>query len=452
MMAVLPGGWHPSEPIVSTNFQQPGFRDAATPPQRRAMRTAIVLQCFGTLSHTAFTSGLILVYLTSLNVVSELVLVLISTRVLIDALCRVPCALVAERIGKKRVGLTGLMLTVLGFSALTLAAFAPVGSRMPAIVAGIVVFAVGESMMVSGWYALLSPIVPVVIRGRFFGRLRVSWQITGVLFMAASAFVLTKDAPLAAYQGVFWLMVAGLVVRTVLYARLPELEQPSESPERFRPAIGRIVRTEGYVSFCAYLFLLALCTMGAPIVFGLIEKHTLGFGDDQVVWMGNLLAIGMVLGFGLGGKAVDRFGTKPVFLLCHFGYGAVLLAFLGRGAAPGPVIVIVGVLNFLYGLVYASASIAITTELLALIPPENKSLSTSLLDGLYRTGGALSGILAGWALGLGMFTESWGLWGMPMTRYDTILLFWGLMVVLLVVALGLVPSVIRKAQWVPRGD
>ena len=141
-----------------------------------------------------------------------------------------------------------------------------------------------------------------------------------------------------------------------------------------------------------------------------------------------------------------------MFLLCHFGYGAVLLAFLGRGLAPGPVIAIVGVLNFLYGLVYASASIAITTELLALIPPENKSLSTSLLDGLYRTGGALSGILAGWALGLGMFTESWVLWGMPMSQYDTILLFWSLMVVLLVVTLGLVPSVMRKAQWVPRGD
>ena len=51
-----------------------------------------------------------------------------------------------------------------------------------------------------------------------------------------------------------------------------------------------------------------------------------------------------------------------------------------------------------------------------------------------------------------MLSRSWSFLGTPMSQYDTILLIWGLMVVMLVVTLGLVPSVIGKAQWIPRGD
>ena len=428
------------------------FAEVGTPQQRRGMRNAILLQCSGTLSHTAFISGLILVYLASLGVRSELILVLISLRVLIDALFRVPCAYVADHIGKKKVGMAGLGLTVVGFAALTLTGIGASDGREWAVAGSIAVFALGESMMISSWYALLIPIVPESVRGRFFGRLRVSWVIVGTLFVGISGFFLAKDASPFAYQCVLWLIVLGLVGRALIYARLPEMEKTSDNPEGLRRALGRTLRTGGYASFCAYLFLLALCTMGTPIVFGLIEKEELGFGDNQVVWMGNLMAVGLVLGFWLGGKAVDRFGTKPVFLICHFGYGAVLFLFLARHWLPGPAIAVVGASNLFYGLMYSLSSIAITTEFMALTPPENKSLSTSLVDALYRTGGALSGILAGWALGLGLFSRSWSFLGTPMSQYDTILLVWGLMVVMLVVTLGLVPSVIGKAQWVPRGD
>ena len=43
------------------------------------------------------------------------------------------------------------------------------------------------------------------------------------------------------------------------------------------------------------------------------------------------MALGGMLGFILGGEMVDRFGTKYVFLYCHFGFSAVLLLLLTRG-------------------------------------------------------------------------------------------------------------------------
>ena len=67
------------------------------------------------------------------------------------------------------------------------------------------------------------------------------------------------------------------------------------------------------------------------MIFSLLEKDVLDFSDDRIVLIGNLMVLGGMLGFVLGGRMVDRFGTKYVFLCCHFGFSAVLLLVLTRG-------------------------------------------------------------------------------------------------------------------------
>ena len=242
--------------------------------------------------------------------------------------------------------------------------------------------------------------------------------------------------------------------RFFTYLRIPELEKPVPRQQGFVPAFLAVVRSEGYMSFCAYVFLLSLVTLGCPHLFGLIEKKVLLLYDAQVVWLGNLGMIGAVTGFLFGGKAIDRWGTKPVFLVCHFGYALVLALFLLRGVVPASVWLplALGALNFAFGILMAASSVAISTEMLALIPAKNKSLSTSLCMTLLTGGTALSGVLAAGLLKLGVLRETWQLWGMKLSDYDGVLLIYGLAVLLLVVALGLVPSVIGKAQWVPRSS
>ena len=79
----------------------------------------------------------------------------------------------------------------------------------------------------------------------------------------------------------------------------------------------KVLRIPGYLPFCAYCFLLMLFTGACPMIFSLMEKDVLGFSDDRIVLIGNLMALGGMLGFVLGGRMVDRFGTKYVFLCCH---------------------------------------------------------------------------------------------------------------------------------------
>jgi hypothetical protein len=113
---------------------------------------------------------------------------------------------------------------------------------------------------------------------------------------------------------------------------------------------------------------------------------------------------------------------------------------------------VVGSLGLLFGIVQAASSIAGSSEMLALIPQENKSLSTSLNSALESGGRAAAGVLAGWMLDLGLFAEEWTLFGRILTPYDTLLLGFSVMITLTIVALGLVPSVVKTAQWAPRGS
>ncbi len=91
-------------------------------------------------------------------------------------------------------------------------------------------------------------------------------------------------------------MAAGLVIRILFYARLPELEHNGFS-EHFVTTVVNALRRDGFMPFCAYLFLLSLFTVGCPVLFGLVEKRELGFGDNVIVWLGTLGMVGAVIGF-----------------------------------------------------------------------------------------------------------------------------------------------------------
>jgi len=84
---------------------------------------------------------------------------------------------------------------------------------------------------------------------------------------------------------------------------------------------------------------------------------------------------------------------------------------------------------------------------LALIPAQNKSLSTSVAVCLVLGAQSLSGLISAWAISSNLINPNWTLFGDSMSAYDGILLIYGVMTFLLIVTLSLVPSVLRKATW-----
>lgn len=421
-----------------------------TQQQRKAMNHAILTQVFGATGLVAFNNGLILLYLTVLEISSEMIVVYLAMPAVIDALFLLPLAYWADRLGRKRMGVVGGFLQAIGFAMLAFAPSFPSLAMHAMLFSGTLVICFGMAMFGAGWFALLMPLVPDAVRGRFFGRLRTSWQLVATGLFVIMAFVLTEQSESGVFQAVLVIVTLLMFIRLIFYFKLPEMEKPDRAINFFR-ALFDGLRAPGFMAFSAYCFLLLLFAHVALPLFGLIEKRELGLGDNVVVWLNIATMIGMLGGFFLGGKAVDRWGTRAVFVVVHFAFAISLLMFLSRGFwFDLPVVVPLAISHVVYGVAFAASTIAVSTELLALVLPAYKALSISACRALQRAGTGLSGLLTAVALKLGLLADHWEFAGETLSRYDTLLLASAVMLILLVVALGLVPSVLKPHEYVPR--
>ncbi|MBD3383600.1 MFS transporter [candidate division KSB1 bacterium] len=416
------------------------------------MRTIIYAQCAGVLGRQLFISGFMLAFLSKIEISSADVLVLLSLPHLLVFFLTLPFAYLADRYGKKFFGVLGLWGTVAGYFLLVVTSLSPLSIQYVMVWIGVMVFGIGVAFFNSSWFALLEPIIPPHVRGRFFGRLRFSWQSVVIVCNILITLALKVYSGMSTYRILLVAVTGLLLVRVLFYYKIPELEKVREKDKTFRQAFIMVLKIPGYLPFCAYTFLLLLFTGSSPWILGLLEKDILQFGEYQLVLMGNLLFAGSLLGFYVGGKMVDRLGTRSVFLYCHFLFGIILFLFLLRHLSPVSLIVYMGILTAAFGFVQAASSIAITSEMMALVPKKNKSLATSFNLILFNAGPALFAILAGKILDLNILNDQWSIYGVSMSQYDTLLLGSSIMIVLLVVTLGLIPSVIGNHQWVPRGE
>ena len=421
---------------------------------KKAIRMILITTSLGGMSYLSFNNGLLLAYFSYLGIPSATILILLALPPLSQFVFMIPFSYLSDIYGKKLIGNFGMVLSIIGFFLMAIASIFPETHRTLVVSLGAGSFGAGTALIIGNWFALLHPIIPENIRGRFFGRLRLTWQSIGIIFTLVVIYILEQYPTLGMYQIVIGIITILMALRMIYYQLIPELDQIQSKKETFRKSFLKVLAIPEYLSFCAYCFLLTLFTGACPQIFNLIEKDVLHLSKVEIVFIGNLLVVGALAGFILGGRMVDRFGTKYVFLWCHFGFGLILFFFMWRGIFPGEVQITVGVLTILFGLVQAASSIAMTSETLVLIPAENKSLATGLWFTLYSGGTGLSGVLSGQVLDLGLLSDSWNWFGQSMSHYDGLLMLFGSMVLLMTVTLGLIPSVIKKTPvgWIPQGS
>ncbi len=420
--------------------------------RKKAMKMILLTASLGGLAFLSFNNGLLLAYFSYLNVPSATILLLLASMPLTQFVFILPLSFLADFLGKKFIGNFGLIFSLFGYVLLIIASILPENFYTLLIGLGIVLFGLGTAMNMGNWFALLHPIIPEKIRGRFFGRLRLTWQSIGIVLTLFFIYMLEQFPYLRMYQTVLVIVSIFLAVRIFFYQHIPELEKPVPPKESFLKTLMNVIAIPDYISFCSYCFLLIFFTTACPQIFSLIEKDVLSFTKTEIVFIGNLLIVGALAGFVLGGRMVDKLGTKYVFMFCHFGFGAIIILFLLRSLLPGKIIVIVGILTLLFGLVQAASGIAMTSEILVLMPKENKSLAIGLWLTLINAGAGLSGIISSTFLELNLINPEWSLFGLQMSSYDGLLLMFGTMVILMTVTLGLIPSMIRKtpAAWIPQ--
>ena len=416
----------------------------------KGLKAAVISQIFGALGMNSFTNGIMLLYMSVLGVTHVRILVYLAIPNVMSTVFRLPVAYFADRFGKKRFGLIGQFMVALGYSTVPFAGLFSLRTAEVLLVFGFTVLAVGKMLFAAGWIATISPLIQEERRGRVFATMRFIFRVVHIIVAGICGWVLSENPPIGRFQIITSVMAVGFFIRVILYRNVPEPEVEQPHTGSFTKTLGNVVRIDGYAGFCAYVFLLTLFTAGCGSLFALIEKNTLAISSGWVVHLANISIIGGMFGLFAGGQAVDRWGTKHVFLTCHFGFGLGILGFLIRGVMPFPLLVTLGGVHFFVGFIAAASGIAIITELLALIPGENKALSTSLGISMGLAGAALSGLISAAILKANLIKETWVFFGNEMSQYDAILMAYAAMIVLMVVTLGLVPSVLRKPDYMPQ--
>ncbi len=299
----------------------------------------------------------------------------------------------ADQTGKKRTGLWGQFLCFAGVILLILGGSFE-QNRMVLTAAGLTLFGIGSAMFGSSWLALLSPLIGESERGHFLGKLRFSWQLSGILFGLIGASLFVESSSLAKFQWVFAFLALCLLVRMCFYATIPEVENTYGVENRFWPACRLILRIPGYRSFCIYAFAVLFLTSSWPYLFSLVHIEVFGFGGNTVWLLGVVMLFGSLVGSLIAGTWIDRLGPRPIFTLVHVGFAMVAILFFVRGQNSWITLLGASMSCFLFTLVRSAANVAFHVVVLNFVPQQNKSLATSICKAVMHLGEGGSSFLA----------------------------------------------------------
>jgi MFS family permease len=407
-------------------------------------KTIIASQCVGMIGTNLFTSGVLLSYSQALGFSSSTILILLAIPELTGTLLILSFAYYTPRLGIKIFGSLGIILGILGFFLLIGAAYAP-ASRLYFAFTGVSLIGIGSAMFNCGWLALLTPLIEKGSRGRFLGIMRFFWQLVSIGFsFVALSIIKSADNSNMAYTIILSIVIFLQVIRLITYNKIPDKTEKEIIKNKMSHAIIEVIKTPVFMSYCCYLFFLTLFTAACPWIINLEQSKYLGFSESQIIFVNTLFFFGNLIGFWLGGFITDKHGTKPVFIMAHFSFGIILFLFVGRDLLFVPPIYSHSILMLAFGIVTAASSIAITTELMNVIPLNNALISTSFYVVVLSSSKFLGAFVSSQALKLNLLTENWSIGPLHMNCYDTMLIGNAVMVILLVMTLGLIPSVSKQ--------
>lgn len=414
----------------------------------RGQRDAILSSCFGAVSQVMVRdSSIIILYATMLGAAETISLFTTSTMQLAECLLAVPFALLARYTGKKRL----ILIAAAGGSGmLIIAASAPwAGPHAQTVFLGAIVgFAVTISAYLSVWFALLDGVVLPHERSSFFGRMRFSWQFVSIVFVALVGWVVGVQASLPVLQGAIAVAALLLLGRFWFVNDMHEVHE-KETHVPLGVSIARVIRDRKLIGFAVYLFFLySAANATVPLIFMFAKKHLL-LADNVVVILSACSMGGLLTGYFAAGKIISRYGLKWVFLIAHFGFGVLNIMLLFVRASSILAEIMLAFILFFYGLLFACASVAVSSEMLALAPKKNKTLSIAVVYSLYTAGLGLSRMLGAVIIGSGVLASSWTFGVMVFSKYHTLFLVYGVTTMGVSVLLVLVPALTQTPQRLP---
>jgi len=248
-----------------------------------------------------------------------------------------------------------------------------------------------------GWVSWVQEWVPPRLMGRYFGmRNRITQTIT-VLFLLTAGFVLDElHRSVLAFQ----LLLAGTVIlrvgsvwmqqRTVTPAgALNEAHLP------WREQLEELRRRPSYFWFIAYGAAWGFAANFFGAFYPVFMYEQLGLSVKFVSTMLILTGIGSAISYPGWGKLADRFGNKPVMIVCMVAWQAQYAVWVFL--TPQNIWLLYALWSFA-GATSAGFILGLFNIQLRLIPPTSKTLAISINLAVTSLLTAVAPILGGWTL------------------------------------------------------
>jgi MFS family permease len=314
-------------------------------------------------------------------------------------LVQLPAAWVTSAFGRRRAAMFAVAVSrqaLLPLAALPFLPLGPAGARLLLVAVAATSAALGV-LGNNAWTAWMGDLVPEALRGRYFGRRTAVCTLGGTLAGLGAARILDgAGARHATGPALALLAVAACVfgaVSTVLMARQHDPPAPASPPPTLAAAI-RPLRDPDARGLLAYQVAWNAAVGLAGGYFTFYVLHDLRAGFTIAALHAAAGAAARLLAAPLWGRAVDRFGARPVLAACSFAVAALPLVWLATAPDrlwPIAIDAVVG------GVAWGGHALAAFAVPLAIAPRRDRPFylaAFSLSGGLaYALAAALGGAL-----------------------------------------------------------
>ena len=300
-------------------------------------------------------------------------------------------SLVERGVSRRLLTVIGALGNVLGWVFVILIPYvardAPAPVKVMALIVIITVLTVFAYVSGNARGSWVGDLIPASFRGTFFGRLTMYAGIVGTIFALIEGRFL--DSLEGAGIGVFSVLFGfGIIVglaNTLLF--LPQadvpLQQKATEPGTFRRYIGETFANKALIAVMIYALLWSLQSIAGPFyntyMIRSVEEHGLGMPYLGIGIVNAMVTFTMLFFSPFWGRMVDRYGCRPILVLCTFGIAPFPLMWLA--IPPGQAVmvyVLVAPLNLLGGFLIAGISVALSTLIYKVTPSAGRSVQFAI--------------------------------------------------------------------------
>jgi MFS family permease len=251
--------------------------------------------------------------------------------------------------------------------------------RLTALIALVTLMAVFTHISGNARSSWVGDLIPETMRGSFFGRIAMFTGIIGTVFVLGEGVFLDniRQKGLEAFSWLFGFGMIFGVINAALF--LPQPEMPlvrHEKDHSFLKLVGETFRNRPLRSLILFASVWGLQSLAGPFwaVYQLRDLKMPFFG---VGLTSSVLTLTALLFAPFWGRIVDRYGCRPVLLLCTFVWGLCPLVWLPVDS-PTLVYCLIAPHHIIVGFMFAGFSVAMATLIYKVTPVQGRSVQMAI--------------------------------------------------------------------------